>query len=240
MRCRPRASSTVVAIRVVVGLAVALAAAWPPGHAFAQAGGRAQGESREQYADQLYAAGMVAYDNGNYRQALDYFQQSHDLSGRADILYDVGLAADRQGLGEAALRAFVLYLEKVPDAENRVEVEQRVAALKQLVENKQAERREASAADRRAVEASVLSPEEVARGAEIKGSATAPADYSDDGAVDDDNLLTKWWLWTGVGVVVTASIVTVIAVSGGSETRTRDTFTGTNGKVVMTLGSAPR
>ena len=48
-----------------------------------------------------------------------------------ELLYNVGQAADRLRMDHEALAAFRLYLKKLPDADNRREVENRVHALEE-------------------------------------------------------------------------------------------------------------
>lgn len=88
----------------------------------------------DQRARELFVQGRDAYDDGDYRGAWDYFHQAYVLSRRPQLLYNVGQAADRLRLDKEALEAFRLYLKKLPDADNRREVENRIAALEQRVE----------------------------------------------------------------------------------------------------------
>ncbi len=80
----------------------------------------------------LFERGRVAYEIGQYNEALSLFQQAYDNSRRPRLLYNIGQAADRLRLNRTALKAFQVYLEEVPDAENRVEVENRIRVLEQL------------------------------------------------------------------------------------------------------------
>lgn len=84
-------------------------------------------------ARRLFEEGAEAFANGNYRVALDKFLHSHELSGRAELLFNVGLAHDRLREDALALRAFEGYLERVPDAANRAEVEGRIAELRRVI-----------------------------------------------------------------------------------------------------------
>ncbi len=86
-------------------------------------------QARDQEARRLFEAGRAAYVEEKYQDALNYFQQSHEMSGRPQLLFNVGQAADRVGQRETAAQAFRDYLAAVPDAENRAEVEARIAEL---------------------------------------------------------------------------------------------------------------
>jgi hypothetical protein len=85
--------------------------------------------SRDNEARMLFEAGRVAYSAGRFDDALGYFRRAHEISGRAILLYNVGSAADKLRQDAIALDAFRRYLEAVPDAENREEVEARVRVL---------------------------------------------------------------------------------------------------------------
>jgi hypothetical protein len=88
-------------------------------------------EDADREARTLFEQGRVAYEDGRYRDAWDYFRQAYLLSQRPQLLYNVGQAADRLRKDREALEAFRMYLERVPKAENRREVENRVRALEQ-------------------------------------------------------------------------------------------------------------
>src|SRR5690606_23247847 len=58
-------------------------------------------------------------------------------SGRAELLYDIGVTADRLDRLEEAIEAFEGYLASVPDARNRAEVEQRLASIREDLRERQ-------------------------------------------------------------------------------------------------------
>jgi hypothetical protein len=88
-------------------------------------------EEADRKARELFKQGRAAYEDGRYRDAWDYFRQAYLLSKRPELLYNVGQSADRLRMDREALEAFKLYLAKLPDAENRREVENRVRALEE-------------------------------------------------------------------------------------------------------------
>lgn len=92
----------------------------------------AQGSDAEARA--LFNAGEVAYIEGRYDTALDYFRRAYDLSGRALLLYNIGNAAEHVRHDAEALEAFERYLAETPeDAPNRVSVAARVEFLRSTV-----------------------------------------------------------------------------------------------------------
>lgn len=117
-----------------VCLAVALATAGGVGSAHAQAASEA--EVRDLEARARFESGRLAFEAGRYEEALADFERSYELSGRAIILFNIGLVHDRLRRDQAALDAFERYLAEVPAAPNRAEVEARAAVLRaQLAES---------------------------------------------------------------------------------------------------------
>ncbi|MBX3248731.1 MAG: hypothetical protein KF901_16255 [Myxococcales bacterium] len=141
-------------------------------------------------ARQLFNAGETAFASGRYESALDYFTRAYELSGRAVLLYNVGLAAELARQDERALEAYRGFLELVPASEQRTRVQTRVRELEARV----ASRTEAQAAD----EAS---------------SGVGMGDASEDAASDPPAPATRsegrkptlGWALFATGAVVTAT-----------------------------------
>jgi len=77
----------------------------------------------------VFQAGTVAFEDGRFAEALDRFRTAYELSGRTQLLYNIGVSADRLRRDEEALAAFEQFLaessadaEGVRDAEARVEI----------------------------------------------------------------------------------------------------------------------
>jgi hypothetical protein len=92
-------------------------------------------QAEDQRARQLFEQGRGAYEDGRYRDAWANFHEAYQLSGRPELLFNIGQTADRLGQDGDALRAFQMYLERLPNAENRRDVENRVRALRERVSN---------------------------------------------------------------------------------------------------------
>lgn len=103
-----------------------------PQPAPAPAGSVPQSE-KDQRARALFEKGRQAYGDGQYRDAWAYFHEAYQLSGRPELLYNIGQTADRLGQDADALRAFRMYVERLPGASNRHEVENRIRALEERV-----------------------------------------------------------------------------------------------------------
>jgi len=172
---------------------------------FAQDAAAPEYDSDDLVARGLFDAGRAAYDAGNYREALNYFQQAHDKSQRPRLLYNIGQTADRLRMDRTALTTFRKYLELVPDAENRREVENRIRTLESLVN------------DDAAPAPSVESAEPVV--APQPSAVTRPAAAQDESA-SDSNIAP--WLVTGAGGVVALTGVVLFAIGSSKISNAED------------------
>ena len=143
---------------------------------------------------------------GSYREALSYFQQAYELSGRSQLLYNIGQCADRLRMDDVALDAFKRYLQEVPGADNRLQVQERIRLLEEIVKAKQAEAQNAAAT----AQAAALAPSNVAAAApanpEPKVVATSPVD-------EPTPWYGRWYTWAGVGGVVAAGVLVAVLAS---------------------------
>jgi hypothetical protein len=171
----------------------------------------------------LFQAGKAAFDAGAYSEALTRFQEAYDHSQKPELLYNIGLAADRLRYNQAALQAFEKYQRLLPDAENRVEVENRIRALHEVID------REAAAGKTSGIVG--VSPV-AAASVDTRVSGTRPS-AARESARSDPGLVSKWWFWTAVGVVA-AGVVTAIAVASSGDTVGKP-VPGSGGVVVATL-----
>lgn len=174
----------------------------------AEGGGDSPENPRDVEARHLFEAGRLAFDQGRFEEALDYFRRSHSLSQRPALLYNIGSAADRLRRDDEAIEAFEAYVAQVPDAPNRAEVESRLEVL------------------RRSRARSVPTPAETA----AQAQTSTPAEPVDEGSP----ITSKWWFWTGLGVIVAGAIVATVLIAGSSG-GTQDPLPGTDGWVVETL-----
>ena len=190
-------------------------------------------EGADDEARVLFDLGRTAFNEGRNRDALQYFQRSHALSRRPQLLYNIGQVADRLREDELALESFEKYLEGVPDAKNRPAVESRIVALREAIERYEKSRAPAPAPPPEpSAEAPVVAPtaREVAEqqpvATDTPPAQTAPTD-------DDGSILTEWWFWTAVAVVA-AGTVTVALVAGADE-KAEPATPGNTGVVITTL-----
>lgn len=179
-------------------------------------------------AREMFEAGREAFEAGHYAEALEHFEHAHMASGRAELLFDIGLAADRLREDDRALRAFERYLDEAVDPVHREQVAARVAALRAA-----RERARVKDEERRKLEAA-----EVARAAQ-RAPQPAPLDSApaDDRHEDGGSVLSQWWFWVGASVLVAGGAVAVY-VATRPEPKS-DLPAPNTGVVVQTLRFGP-
>lgn len=149
-------------------------------------GGDGEGETRPNAAEAMQGGGMTEdrqlddararehfqiatryYDEGRFREAAAQFEEAFQLSQRAELLYNAYIAfRDAHETAEAA-RTLEMYLDRSPDAPDRVNLQARLEQLRRAVAEEErsqedlqrataeaeAERRRAEAEAARAAEA---------------------------------------------------------------------------------------
>lgn len=76
-----------------------------------------------------YDAGLRAFEAERYEEALTEFTRAYELGGPAVLAYNMAVASDRLDRHDDALQSYRRYLDLVPDAANRAEVEARIEEL---------------------------------------------------------------------------------------------------------------
>lgn len=206
-------------------LSLLCALAWPE-RGGAQAAART--DASDEVARGLFQAGKAAYEAGNYADALSFFEQAHARSGRPQLLFNVGQAADRLRQDDKALEAFRAYLAALPDAPNRGEVEARIRALERAV----AERKSSMV-----IAPVPAEPVAAPTPADTAAHAAAVEPPNDDGGLtraptESKPVTQRWWFWTGVGAVVLGGTAVALAVAlGGDDSRTAPYYEGNGGSL---------
>jgi len=178
----------------------------------------------DEEARALYQAGRVAFDDGRFDDALEYFERAHELSGRPQLLFNIGSAADRLRRNAMALENFEAYLEALPDAENRRSVEARIQLLQEALDHG---REHGTTQDPGTVPTPRETAEAGMQGAEPTGPMEGPASESRTG------------LWVGIGVG--AAVLVGLAVVLGLVLRNDDPDyqPSDEGVLVFTLEQTP-
>jgi tetratricopeptide (TPR) repeat protein len=80
-----------------------------------------------------FATGQIYYERGRYPDAAREFEEAYRLSGKPELLYNMGKSYDGVGDHARALAAYRRWLVAVPMSQDRPEVEGRVKSLARLV-----------------------------------------------------------------------------------------------------------
>jgi tetratricopeptide (TPR) repeat protein len=98
---------------------------------------RAQSDAeKKQKAKEHYAIGTRFFDVGKYGEAVKEYEEAYLLTGDAKLLYNIGQAYRLWDRPEEAVRVYKNYLRQRPEAENRADVEKKIADLERLVEDR--------------------------------------------------------------------------------------------------------
>ena len=92
----------------------------------------AQGTKKVQ-AKRLYGNGVKAYKSKKYEEAATLFLEAYSLDPRANLLYNIAIAHKDAGDYLKAQGFYRRYLEEMPEARNRGEVEAAIEDLQQLL-----------------------------------------------------------------------------------------------------------
>ena len=82
---------------------------------------------------EYFERGRFAFEEADYETALAYFRHAYELSRRAELQYNIGVAADRLQREEEALEAFERYLAETEKPTRAAEVRQRIDALERSI-----------------------------------------------------------------------------------------------------------
>jgi tetratricopeptide (TPR) repeat protein len=118
-------------------LVTTLAIAWASGADAAQLS-----QAQKDEVKLHYQRATRAYDLQKYQEAIEEYQKAYEISGDPPMLYNIGQAyrlADQPG---EAVRYYRRFLQRMPNARNREDVERKIADQEKLIE----ERRKAAAA----------------------------------------------------------------------------------------------
>jgi tetratricopeptide (TPR) repeat protein len=131
-------------------------------------------DAQTKIAKKHFYAGEKLFALGRFSDALAEYEAAFDAKPLPAFLFNIGQCHRNLHDYDAAIFSYRKYLSLLPDAPNRAEVEDLVRELED------AQAREKAVDDQRETDR--------ARAATSAGP-------------DDRPLYTKWWLWTGVGVV---------------------------------------
>jgi tetratricopeptide (TPR) repeat protein len=101
--------------------------------------GLAQGEGAEGTrtnadAQARFEAGVAAYEEGRYREAVERFKEADELAPSPLLSFNIAKVYERMADNRSALASYRTYLRRLPQADNRTLVEERIAALEQALQ----------------------------------------------------------------------------------------------------------
>jgi MYXO-CTERM domain-containing protein len=80
-----------------------------------------------------YEQGQTQYDLGNFDAAIDAYKKAYELSNQPGLLFNIAQAYRLKKDYEKALYFYKSYLRRLPDAQNRADVEARIADMEQQI-----------------------------------------------------------------------------------------------------------
>ncbi len=119
---------------MLAGLLIALAGL-PTGAARAQSASALTADQKAEMK-QHYERGQRAYDIGKYADAIDEYAKVYEISGNPAMLFNIAQAHRLNNQVPEAVRFYRRYLQRAPNAPNRADVEQKIAELEKLPDNR--------------------------------------------------------------------------------------------------------
>ena len=168
---------------------------------------RAAAQGSDAEARALFSAGEIAYGEGRYEAALEYFQRAYEISGRALLLYNVGSAAEHLRRDREALAAFERYLSDTgEDAPNRTAVAARIEILRRSVAASTSEASTSTTTTTTSTESTTAASETASSETSSTGAAAPPdpGPSSGPGAAP--------WIVLGVGAAVAVAGAVLVGV----------------------------
>jgi len=87
----------------------------------------------QEVAQKHYRKALVHYDSREFDRAINEFEQAYAITGAPELLFNLGQAHRLRGDWQQALHCYRSYLERVPDASNRDDVQARIGEMQQKV-----------------------------------------------------------------------------------------------------------
>jgi tetratricopeptide (TPR) repeat protein len=185
--------------------------------------------ARAAEARRHFDAGTRLYAEGHMQEALVEFEKANELKPDPSLLYDLAQTHRSLGHDSAALTFYRAFLDAAPYTPNREEVTGKIRIIEEELARREAERKniestmavaearakEAEEAKRAAKELSAVAALQAARAEEAQRSAHEAEQRAAHILTTQKHVpvYKKWWLWTIVGVVVAAGVVTAAVLA---------------------------
>jgi tetratricopeptide (TPR) repeat protein len=167
----------------------------------------AQSKADIKAAKQAYSRGEKAFADGRYEESLVEFEKGYGLSQKELFLLNIAYAHEKLGHLEAAIDYYERYLATGLEAEERAEVEARVAEVK------------AAMPPPTPPPPPIVAVPEKEENPLLAQKAVEPK--AEPASVP---LTERWEFWAGVGAVVVLGIVIGVAASSGPEFQSRGSW----------------
>lgn len=165
---------------------------------------RAESPSPEELARRHHERATVFYNLGQFEDAIAEYRKGYEQKADPAFLLNIGEAYRQLGAHDKALFFYRRYLFAVPEAPNRGAIDERIAALEQLVAAEQRARSPAPAEPLSTIPSNRgqawASPPYVAETAPPAPPAPQP-------------IYHRWWFWAGVGGLVAGGVAVGLLVS---------------------------
>ena len=192
---------------LLAGVSVVHAQAAPT----AQAGEAPDKKQVEEMARQHFQLGRTQYDAGAFADAAASFEQAYALSKREVLWYNIYLAHRDAGNNKQAAIALRNYLERVPELENRAQLEARLVSLDRIVAEEDQRERDVQA--REAAERQAAAAEPQAAPTPIIVAREAPAAKREE----SPSIVPFILMGVGGAMVIGGAVTGVMASSKHSE-----------------------
>ena len=189
--------------------------------AFTAAPAAARPTRQQQQAKQLYEAGTQHFNLGEYDAAVTSYKEAYRLVPEPYFLYNIAQSYRLAGDARQALSFYKSFLNALPEAPNRADVEGFITELEETLRQQEAAKSAAPTAP-----VSPSEPPKLRLPRPLDVTARPPREERSvlvlPPTVDASHAVyKKWWFWAGVGVIA-AGATTMAVMSGGESPPSSD------------------
>jgi tetratricopeptide (TPR) repeat protein len=161
-------------------------------------------------AKRLYEEGTNAYNLSEYKEAIEKYRAAFKLVPKPFFLYNIAQAYRLNGDLKPAEQFYKNFLNALPDAPNRAEVEAQIQSLEDAIAKQDQSVKQPPTGAVNPDHTRIPSPDK----------AGLPPSGRDLPALADSGrsrpIYKKWWFWAGIGAVAAGTVAVVVVSSGKS------------------------
>lgn len=159
----------------------------------------------EEEAREHFRIGKTLLDAGRFEQAASEFEQAYKLSNRPELLYNIYIARRDAANTAGAVEALRGYLDKVPDAPDRINLKARLKSLEEALQRQKAQEEAKAAAEAEAQ-------------AQAAAAQQASTEQVPQTRTETVRSKVPWYLLGGGGALIVGGVVTgLLQMSAESE-----------------------